>query len=153
MLVARGVPQVIATDTSDRALQCAAENIQRLNMQTKISLIETSLFPEGKADLIVCNTPWVPAKVNTPIERAIYDPKSQMLKGFLGGAKARLNADGEVWLIMSNLAEHIGLRRPDDLQDWIRQAGLSVIENETSHRNMRSRVSNQTLSMKRVQKK
>jgi methylase of polypeptide subunit release factors len=128
VLVARGVQQVIATDTSGRALQCAAENIQRLNMQTKISLVETSLFPEGKADLIVCNTPWVPAKVNTPIERSIYDPKSQMLKGFLNGAKARLNANGEAWLIMSNLAEHIGLRSPDDLQDWIKQAGLSVIE-------------------------
>ncbi|MEO1972127.1 MAG: class I SAM-dependent methyltransferase [Pirellulaceae bacterium] len=128
VLVARGVQQVIATDTCGRALQCAAENIQRLHMQTKISLVETSLFPEGKADLIVCNTPWVPAKVNTPIERSIYDPKSQMLKGFLNGAKARLNANGEAWLIMSNLAEHIGLRSPDNLQDWIRQAGLSVIE-------------------------
>jgi methylase of polypeptide subunit release factors len=128
VLVARGVQQVIATDTCGRALQCAAENIQRLNMQTKISLVETSLFPEGKADLIVCNTPWVPAKVNTPIERSIYDPKSQMLKGFLNGAKARLNTNGEAWLIMSNLAEHIGLRRHDDLQDWMRQAGLSVIE-------------------------
>lgn len=130
VLVARGVQQVIATDTSGRALQCAAENIQRLNMQTKISLVETSLFPEGKADLIVCNTPWLPAKINTPIEHAIYDPESQMLKGFLNGAKARLNANGEAWLIMSNLAEQIGLRSPDDLQDWIRQSGLSVIEKQ-----------------------
>ncbi|MDG1893871.1 MAG: class I SAM-dependent methyltransferase [Fuerstiella sp.] len=128
VLAVRGIQQVIATDTCGRALRCAAENIQRLHMQTKISLVETSLFPEGKADLIVCNTPWVPAKVKTPIERSIYDPKSQMLKGFLNGAKSRLNANGEAWLIMSNLAEHIGLRSPDDLQDWIRQAGLSVIE-------------------------
>ncbi len=79
VLVARGVQQVIATDTSNRALQCAAENIQRLNMQTRINLVETSLIPEGKADLIVCNAPWLPAKINTPIERAIYDPESQML--------------------------------------------------------------------------
>lgn len=76
VLVARGVQQVIATDTCGRALQCAAENIQRLNMQIKISLVKTSLFPEGKADLIVCNTPWVPAKVKTPIERAVYDQTS-----------------------------------------------------------------------------
>ncbi len=128
VLVARGVQQVVATDTSGRALQSAAENFQRLNMQTKISLVETSLFPSGKADLIVCNPPWVPAKVNTPIEHSIYDPKSQMLKGFLNGAKSRLNANGEAWLIMSNLAENIGLRSPDDLQNWIKQAGLSVID-------------------------
>ena len=128
VLVERGMQQVIATDTCGRALQCAAENIQRLHMQTKINLVETSLFPEGKADLIVCNPPWVPAKARTAIERSIYDPKNQMLKGFLNGAKARLNANGEAWLIMSNLAEHLGLRSSDDLQDWIRQAGLSVIE-------------------------
>jgi methylase of polypeptide subunit release factors len=128
VLAARGVKHVIATDTSVRALQCAAENIQRLNLQTKISLVETSLFPQGKADLIVCNPPWVPAKVNTPIEQAIYDPKSQMLRGFLSGVRACLNENGEAWLVMSNLAENIGLRSADDLQNWISQAGLRVIE-------------------------
>jgi len=127
-LVARGIQRVVATDTCGRALQCAAENIQRLNMQTKIRVVETSLFPEGKADLIVCNAPWLPAKVNTPIERAIYDPNSQMLRGFLNGVKARLTGNGEAWLIMSNLAENIGLRGPNDLQNWITQAGLRVIE-------------------------
>jgi methylase of polypeptide subunit release factors len=94
---------------------------------------------EKKADLIVCNPPWVPAKANTPIERSIYDPKSQMLKGFLTGAKARLNANGEAWLIMSNLAELIGLRSPDDLPHWIRQAGLTVIEKrDTSPKHAKS---------------
>ena len=128
VLVARGVQQVIATDSSSRALRCAAENIQRLQMQSNISMVETSLFPEGKADLIICNPPWVPAKANTPIEHAVYDPKSQMLRAFLNGVKARLNEDGEAWLVMSNLAENIGLRKPDDVLSWITQAGLSVIE-------------------------
>ena len=97
-------------------------------MQDKISLVEANLFPEGRADLIVCNPPWLPAKANTSIERAVYDPKSQMLKGFLNGAASRLNKDGEAWLVMSNLAESIGLRSADDLQNWIKQAGLVVKE-------------------------
>ena len=126
ILIARGVQQVIATDSSSRAVQCAAENIERLNMKPNVNLIETSLFPEGKADLIVCNPPWVPARANTPIEHAVYDPKSQMLKAFLSGVKERLNDNGEAWLIMSNLAENIGLRNPDDLRSWITQAGLMV---------------------------
>ncbi len=139
VLVARRVKQVIATDTSARALRCAAENIERLKMQSHISLVETSLFPEGTADLIVCNPPWLPAKVNTPIEHAVYDPDNQMLRGFLIGARSRLNKNGEAWLVMSNLAEKIGLRRPDDLQNWISQAGLSVIEKaDTSPRHARS---------------
>ena len=51
-----------------------------------------------------------------------------MLKGFLNGVKAHLNEDGEAWLIMSDLAEHLGLRTNEELQKWIADAGLSVIE-------------------------
>jgi len=131
---------VIATDTSPRALRCAAENIERLKMQSKIALVESNLFPEGKADLIVCNAPWLPARANTPIERAVYDPGSQMLKGFLDGVRERLTENGEAWLVMSNLAENIGLRGVDDLQDWITEAGLVVVEKtDTSPQHGKSR--------------
>lgn len=128
ILVARGVKQVIATDNHPRALACAAENVQRLNMQANIQVLPADLFPEGHADLIVCNPPWLPAKANAPIEHAVYDPDSRMLKGFLSGLKTHLNPNGEAWLVMSNLAELIGLRKPDDLQQWIAAAGLQVIE-------------------------
>lgn len=128
ILVTRGVKQVVATDINPRALVCAAENIQRLNMQTHIQLEQTDLFPEGQADLIVCNPPWLPAKANAPIEQAIYDPDSRMLNAFLAGVKAHLTPQGEAWLVMSDLAEHIGLRQPNGLADSIAAAGLQVIE-------------------------
>lgn len=128
LLVQRGVKQVVATDTSPRALQCATENIQQLGLKQYITVQETNLFPEGRADLIVCNPPWLPAKANAPIEHAIYDPNSAMLKGFLNGVKAHLNPKGEAWLVMSNLAELIGLRAQDDLTQWIAEAGLTVLE-------------------------
>lgn len=128
MLVARGVPEVVATDSSSRAIQCAEDNIQRLQMQTRIRVQTTNLFPEGKADLIVCNPPWLPAKASTSIEQAIYDPKSKMVKGYLNGLRNHLNERGEAWLVMSNLAEHIGLRTAEDLQTWIDDAGLTVID-------------------------
>ena len=128
ILVSRGVKEVLATDTSERALACAAENAKHLNMHSNISFKQVDLFPKGNADLIVCNPPWLPAKANAPIEHAIYDPNNQMLKGFLNGVKAHLSTNGETWLIMSDLAEHIGLRKPNELQDWIKQAGLTVVE-------------------------
>ena len=81
-----------------------------------------------KADLIVCNPPWLPAKANAPIEHAIYDANSAMLKGFLSGVKAHLNEDGEAWLILSDLAVHLGLRTEEELQKWIADAGLNVVE-------------------------
>ncbi len=130
VLVTRGIKAVIATDNSARALNCAAENIEKLNLKQYITLEQANLFPSGhkKADLIVCNPPWLPAKANAPIEHAIYDPNSVMLKGFLAGVKEHLNDEGEAWLILSDLAEHLGLRSNEELQKWIADAGLGVIE-------------------------
>jgi len=130
ILVTRGIKAVIATDNNVRALNCAAENIEKLNLKQYITLEQANLFPGGskKADLIVCNPPWLPAKANAPIEHAIYDPQRTMLRGFLSGAKAYLNDNGEAWLILSDLAEHLGLRTHEELQKWIANAGLTVIE-------------------------
>ena len=130
ILVTRGIKAVIATDNSVRALNCAAENIEKLNLKQYITLEQANLFPSGhkKADLIVCNPPWLPAKANAPIEHAIYDPNSAMLKGFLEGVTAHLNDEGEAWLILSDLAEHLGLRSNEELKKWIEGAGLSVVE-------------------------
>lgn len=130
ILVTRGIKKVIATDNNVRALNCAAENNKQLDLTQYVELELADLFPKGqkKADLIVCNPPWLPAKANAPIEHAIYDPSSKMLKGFLNGVKNYLNENGEAWLVMSDLAEHLGLRQPEELQKWIAEAGLQVLE-------------------------
>ena len=130
ILVTRGIKAVIATDNSARALNCAAENIEKQNLKQYITLEQANLFPSGhkKADLIVCNPPWLPAKANAPIEHAIYDTNNMMLKGFISGVSAYLNENGEAWLILSDLAEHLGLRTHEELQKWIADAGLSVVE-------------------------
>lgn len=130
ILVTRGIKAVIATDNSLRALNCAADNVEKLNLKSYITVEQANLFPSGhkKADLIVCNPPWLPVKANAPIEHAIYDPNSAMLKGFLNGVNAYLNDDGEAWLILSDLAEHLGLRTPEELKKWIADAGLIVLE-------------------------
>ena len=128
ILVNRGVKHVIATDSSERALHCATENIRQLGLTQYINIQQVDMFPEGTADLIVCNPPWIPAKANAPIEHAIYDPNSVMLKAYLSGVKAHLNPNGEAWLVMSDLAEHLGLRAPDTLQLWIAEAGLTIVE-------------------------
>ena len=51
-----------------------------------------------------------------------------MLKGFLSQLKEHLLPDGEGWLILSDLAEHLQLRSRDELLSWIAEAGLSVVE-------------------------
>ena len=97
-------------------------------MTAAITLLKADLFPEGRAPLVVCNPPWVPAQPTSPIEYAVYDPDSRMLRGFLGGLAAHLTPDGEGWLIISDIAEHLGLRSRDELLDWIKSAGLKVMD-------------------------
>ena len=128
LLAKRGIKKTIATDQDPRAINCAQENIMRLSLQKQITLIQTNMFPEGKAPLIVCNPPWLPAKPSSPIEFAVYDPESKMLLAFLNGLKAHLTDDGEGWLIMSDFAEYLGLRAKDELPSAIEQAGLRVEE-------------------------
>jgi methylase of polypeptide subunit release factors len=128
VLARRGIARVVATDLSPRALACARDNIQRLQLQDRIEVVETNLFPAGTAPLIVCNPPWLPGKPSSMLEQAIYDPESRMLRAFLGGLRERLTPAGEGWLVLSDLAEHLGLRSRDELLALFETGGLKVID-------------------------
>jgi methylase of polypeptide subunit release factors len=127
VLAHRGLQGVLATDMDERALGCARANVERLGLAGQVEVVRADLYPEGSADLVVCNPPWLPGKPSSAIEHAVYDPDSRMLKGFLAGLKAHLRAGGEGWLILSDLAEHLGLRSRDQLLGWIAGAGLEVV--------------------------
>jgi methylase of polypeptide subunit release factors len=126
VLVRRGVLRVVATDQDPRALACAQDNLQRLGVLPQVELLQCHLFPPGRASLVVCNPPWVPARASSPIEHAVYDEGSRMLRGFLAGLAEHLEPGGEGWLILSDLAEHLGLRPREQLLGWIAEAGLVV---------------------------
>lgn len=127
VLAKRGIQHIIATDQDQRALNCARENLARLNLAAHVEVIQADLFPEGRAALIVCNPPWVPARPSSPLEYAVFDPESRMLRGFLQGLAAHLEPGGEGWLILSDLAEHLGLRTREELLLEIEAAGLQVL--------------------------
>jgi methylase of polypeptide subunit release factors len=128
----RGIGKILATDLDPRSLACAHDNLKRLgNCLPQVQLIQANLFPDithhGRAQLIVCNPPWLPGKPSSALERAVYDESSQMLKGFLQGVSTYLDPKGEAWLILSDLAEHLGLRPREELPALFKEAGLKVI--------------------------
>jgi methylase of polypeptide subunit release factors len=127
VLAQRGVGQVVATDQSPRALSCARENVSRLGLTGRVQVLQADLFPAGRAPLIVCNPPWLPGRAGTPLEQAVYDFESGMLRGFLAGLAAHLAPGGEAWLILSDLAEHLGLRSRSALQALFDDAGVEVV--------------------------
>jgi methylase of polypeptide subunit release factors len=127
VLARRGVVRVVATDHDPRALACARENTARLGLGGQVEVVRADLFPEGRAPLIVCNPPWLPAQPSSSLEHAVYDPESRMLLGFLTGLAVHLEPGGEGWLILSDFAEHLGLRTRDELLAAMDAAGLNVV--------------------------
>ncbi|MCX4882257.1 class I SAM-dependent methyltransferase [Streptomyces sp. NBC_00847] len=140
VLARRGIDHVVATDISPRALACARENVRRLHFTGRIDIVGPGLFPEGRADLIVCNPPWIPARPTSAVEQGVYDPGSGMLRDFLDGLTAHLETGGEGWLILSDLAERLGLRTRSELLAGIKAAGLHVVDRtDTRPRHPRAR--------------
>ena len=131
LLARRVVQRVVATDVDERALACARENIHRLGFDAQVEVVRADLFPPGRAPLVVCNPPWLPGRASSPIERALYDEDSRMLKGFLSGVAAHLDDRGEAWLVMSDFAELLGLRAPGEIESWIANAGLAVVAKDS----------------------
>ena len=126
VLARRGIARVVATDTEPRALECARENLARLGLAARVELVRADLFPEGRAALAVCNPPWLPARPSSPLEHGIYDADSRMLRGYLHGLPGHLVEGGEGWLVLSDLAERVGLRSRAELESMFEEARLRV---------------------------
>lgn len=124
----RGAREVVAVDRDPRAVRCARENVERLGLDTSVRVLEGDLFAGETADLYVANPPWLPGVARTAIERAIFDPKSEFLDRYLAGLGERLaKGQGEQgWLVLSDLAERLGLRTPDEVETRAGRYGLAL---------------------------
>lgn len=128
VLARRGVGVVVATDINPAAVTCAAANAERLGLGGRIDVRVADLFPVGRADLVVCNPPWVPAVPTSAVEHGVFDADGAMLAGFIGGLPDHLTAGGEAWLVLSDLAEHLDLRTRADLEASFAAADLTVVD-------------------------
>jgi SAM-dependent methyltransferase len=126
-LLARAGCRVFATDVEPRAAACARENLERLGLAGRVEVEERDLFPDGEARLVVANPPWIPAEPHGALDRAVYDPGGGTLSRFVEALPSHLSADGEAWLIVSDLAELLGLRPTGELAARFEAAGLEVV--------------------------
>jgi SAM-dependent methyltransferase len=131
-LAARRGARVVATDVEPRAVACARDNAARLGLEGLVEVREADLFPEGPADLVLCNPPWIPAEPHGPLDRAVYDPGSTFLSRFVAGLPDHLAPGGEALLVVSDLAERLGLRPASFLSEAFAAAGLEVAGRRTA---------------------
>lgn len=124
VLARRGVRRVVATDLGPRAR--ARDNITRLGLADRVTVTGLEPYPPGRAALVVCNPPWLPGRPASPVDQGVYDPGGAMLRAFLARLPAHPEPGGEGRLILSDLAEHLGLRTRAELLGAIGGAGLEV---------------------------
>jgi methylase of polypeptide subunit release factors len=129
-VLARAGARVVATDLETRTVACARENAERLGLAGAVEVVQADLFPPGdvRADLVVSNPPWVPADASTPLDRAVYDPGGAFLARIFAALPERLAPDGEAWIVISDLAELLGLRPPGQVEALATEAGLRVLD-------------------------
>lgn len=154
LLARRGIGRIAATDNNPRAVACARANIDRFGLAEQITVYETDLFPPESADLIVCNPPWLPVRPTSDVETALYDPDHAMLDALLHGAAAHLNTGGELWLILSDLAEHLGLREHGSLPQRFQAAGWRIVgQHHTQPQHGKARAADDALAFARMRER
>jgi methylase of polypeptide subunit release factors len=132
-VLARAGASVVATDVEPRAVACARENAVLLGLADRVEVALADLFPPGRADLVVSNPPWLPDEAHTPLERAVYDPGGAFLERLVAGLPERLAGGGEAWIVISDLAELLGLRPAGHLEALAARAGLRVLDVRSAH--------------------
>lgn len=135
---ATGVSEACASNVFDEVKAQAEKSDQSVEL-IHMDVEDTSIYPppeyddQGnmvKADVILCNPPWIPAEPNTMLDMGVYDGKdSIMLNSFLSNLHLHLKQDTGVGvLVLSNLAELFQLRSPTDIYDKFEKYNIDVIE-------------------------
>ncbi len=128
LLLQQGAAQVVATDIEPRAIACAQQNAVRQGFASRFTALQREGWPEGQAQLAVCNPPWLPETPKNRFDRAVFDADSAMVSMFLQGLRSHLHPHGRGVLLISNLAELLGLRPRDWLSEHFAQWGLSAAQ-------------------------
>jgi methylase of polypeptide subunit release factors len=132
VLARRGVPRVVATELEPRALQCARENAAAFRLEDRVEIAECDLFPDGRADLVVFNPPWLPERPHSRAERALFDPGHSLVHRFLRELPEHLSPGGEAWLLLSDLGERLGVTPPGLVREVAMAKGLAVVGESTA---------------------
>ncbi|HJC85793.1 MAG TPA: methyltransferase [Candidatus Corynebacterium faecigallinarum] len=151
VLAKQGATHVTATDVNERAVDCARGNLERLGYGDRVDVVVADLWPDAsRYDVVVFNPPWLPGVPSSDLEQGIYDADSDALRRFLAELPERLTEVGEGWLVLSDLAEHLGLRTREQLEGWFAESGLKVVGREdTAPRHPKARDENDPLHVAR----
>jgi SAM-dependent methyltransferase len=127
LLARRGVQRVVATDLDPRALACARDNLARLKLTDAPWTCCRPTCSRPAARRWWCATrPGCRRGLPHPSSMRCTTKAAACCADFWPAWRRTWRPGGEGWLILSDLAEHLGLRKRDELLGWIADAGLKV---------------------------
>ena len=115
MLAKIGFEKIIATDSNPNAIESVQRDMERFKQERgylqKVTPIHGDLFAERmeRADLIVCNPPWMLGDVKSKLDEAMFFEEG-FFDRFFEQAHSKLKDNGTLLLIFSNV---IDLVTPD----------------------------------------
>ena len=129
-MVKHGFQKVFGTDTNPNAIVGLTESMGDTKMSRKIELDFASLFGkfEKQTELIVFNPPWLPAAQELDKnDEAIYY-NDNLFPTFFAEAKKRLQPDGKLVIIFSNLAQNTNATEAHPIQQELDTGGRFKLE-------------------------
>lgn len=124
--------KLVGVDISPKAIQCSAENAEKLGATSKTDFRQGSLWqviaPTEQYDVILANPPLLPAIPETILEMAVADsPEMKLTSGFISGLPTHLTDQGHALMAFSNACSvYVG-----DPMDYIRrQADIAGVNSE-----------------------
>jgi release factor glutamine methyltransferase len=126
------VSNVIMSDISEEALQCAKENARLNGVEKKCTLIKSNLFDsiEGNFDIIIFNPPYLPEDDEVRSGKNWWSggPTGiELTKLFVEQAEAHLKSNGIIITVESSLADSKALH------DFIDAKGFRIADSEKVH--------------------
>lgn len=111
-MLKHGIGNVLATDINPNAIHSVELDLQKQGNSHKVNLLQTDLFSgadTSNLDLVVFNPPWIPDKVNSSIDQAMfYD--GGFFERFFQSASEVLPKGCKLVILFSTFAQTAGLK-------------------------------------------
>ena len=130
MLARAGFGRVLATDISPNALESVARDLRRLNPPPPVDLMCADLLEEVKSpvDLIVFNPPWMRGEIEGHLDEALFFQDPDLFRRFFEQSAARLNPQGRVVVLFSNIMELVQPAEPHPILRELERGQLRLIQ-------------------------
>jgi len=129
MLCRAGFSTVLATDINPNAIESLSRDLGRMPTRPQITLRRGDLLDgiSEAADLIVFNPPWIPGRIDSPIDQALfYEPG--LLARFFAQARERLAPQGRIVVVFSSILQLVTPEAPHPIEAELERGALVLVQ-------------------------